>query len=347
MRKIFPLLFLCFLFYIVFDLQSGVIRKPKIFRLLVGGDVMFDWGLRDVMRKQGFFAPVEKLRPLFEEVDFRMVNLETPVSSTNTHIDKVKSYVFNAKPEELKVLKYLYIDLVFLANNHSMDYGKKGLEETLENLQKSEISFIGAGNNLEEAKKPYVLKTQHGNFYIYSRSAIGESRLFANEKKPGAAFFYPKELLEAAYSKKKEDIYIASLHWGIEYNPEPTSTQVNQAHALIDAGFKIVVGHHPHIPQGIEKYNDGIVVYSLGNFVFGSRNPYITHNILTIFHFRENKLLQCEVVPVFGKFQKSEHIIYPLNKKDAEEFLLEIAVLSEKLGTKLEIQNGRGYINFE
>ncbi len=345
MRRLFLFFFL--LFYIAFHLQGRVIRKPKTFRILVGGDVMFDWGLREVMQKKGFFAPVEKLLPLFEEVDFRMVNLETPVASSNIHIDKTKAYVFNAKQEELKVLNYLYVDLVFLANNHSMDYGKKGLQETLENLQKSKINFIGAGNNLEEAKRPYVLKSEHGNFYLYSRSAIGESRLFANDKKPGAAFFYPKELVEIASTKKNEDIYIASLHWGVEYNPEPTSTQINQAYALIDAGFKIVVGHHPHIPQGIEKYKDGIIVYSLGNFIFGSRNPYITHNILTIFHFQESKLLQCEVIPVFGKFQKSEHIIYPLTGKEAEEFLLEISVLSEKLGTKLEIENGKGYIKLE
>lgn len=328
------------------NLQGGVIRKPKTFRLLVAGDVMFDWGLRDVMQKKGFYAPVEGLLPIFEEVDFRMVNLETPVSSSFVNIDKTKAYVFNAKPEELKVLKYLNIDLVFLANNHSMDYGKKGLEETLENLKKYEISFVGAGLNFSEAIKPFLLKTDFGNLVIYSRSAIGESRLFANDKKAGAAFFYPNELVKIASNKKEKEILIASLHWGIEYSPEPTALQISQAHALIDAGFKIVVGHHPHIPQGIEKYKDGIIVYSLGNFIFGSRNPYITHNLITIFHFRDQKLIQCEIIPVFGKFQKTEHVIYPLEKKEAEEFLLEISILSEKLGTQIEIENGRGYIRF-
>ncbi|MCX8000623.1 MAG: CapA family protein [Leptospiraceae bacterium] len=242
-------IFFITLFLALAHLQSGVIRKPKTFRLLAAGDVMFDWGLRDVMKKKGFYEPIERLVPLFEEVDFRMVNLETPVSSTNITIDKSKSYVFNAKPEELKVLKHLNIDLVFLANNHSMDYGKKGLEETLENLKKYEISFTGAGQNLQEALKPFSFKSEFVNFTIYSRSAIGESRLFANDKRAGAAFFYPKELTELAATRRNKEILIASLHWGVEYSPEPTPVQISQAHALIDAGFKLVIGHHHHTPK--------------------------------------------------------------------------------------------------
>lgn len=306
---------------------------------------MFDWGLRDTMNKQGFYSPVEQLNPLFEEADFRMINLETPVSATDEGIDKIKPYVFNAKPEELKVLDFLQVNLVFLANNHSMDYGKKGLEETFANLKKFNIVSVGAGSNIAEAIKPFSFSNPYGSFEVYSQSAIGEPRLFATNNSPGAAYFTP-EKLASSIDKSSKANRLVSVHWGIEYRPDPTKGQIIQAKTLIDAGFTAVIGHHPHIPQGIQKYKNGIIFYSLGNFIFGSRNQYLNHNIAALLHFRNNKLVLCEIIPIFGKFQKSDHIIRPLEGDEANEFLMEISVLSEKLGTKILIQNDRGYIYF-
>lgn len=332
------------IFFVFHSLDSGVVRKPKFFRILFAGDVMFDWGLRETMKRHGFYVPVIKLYNLFEEADFKIVNLETPVSESNIDIDKSKSYVFNARPEELKLLNFLNVNLVSLANNHSMDYGKKGLEETFNNLKKFNISSVGAGLNVLEANKPFNFSNAYGNFEVYAQSAIGETRLFATSNSSGAAYF----TLEKLIALEKADLVnrIAFLHWGIEYRPEPTKTQITQAKSLIDAGFVAVVGHHPHIPQGVQKYKNGIIIYSLGNFIFGSRNPYLNHNLAAMLHFQNNQLVVCELIPIFGKFQKSEHIIQPLEGEEANEFLLEIAVLSEKLGTKIEIKNGRGYVYF-
>jgi poly-gamma-glutamate synthesis protein (capsule biosynthesis protein) len=340
---------LCFLvlfFLCIGSIYSGVIRKPKKFRVLFAGDVMFDWGLRETMQSRGFFSPIEGLVSIFEEVDFRMVNLETAVSTSDENIDKSKAYVFNAKPEELTLLKRLQIDGVFLANNHSMDYGKKGLEETISNLQANSIQFVGAGPDLNSSYAPLIFPYNNINLQIFSASAIGEARLFATPKTPGAAPYNLKKLLTLP-TKKSGTIPILALHWGIEYRPEPTGDQIQAAHSLIDSGFKVIVGHHPHIPQGIEKYKDGIIIYSLGNFIFGSRNPYLNHNLAVILHFREDKIALCEIVPVFGKFQKEEHFVRPLQREEGNEFLVEIAYLSKKLGTEIEIKNGRGYIHFE
>lgn len=334
-----------FTLFFCLALDGGVVRKPKTFRILVAGDVMFDWGLRDTMEKKGFYAPVESLAPLFSEADYRIVNLETPVSESDKDIDKVKPYVFNAKPEELKLLNYLNVDLVSLANNHSMDYGKQGLEETLVNLKKFNISSMGAGKNLASAEEPYLLNNDYGQFEIFGQSAIGETRLFATNSAPGAAPFSPQRLI-GSIDKSKPSLKILMVHWGIEYRPEPTLGQINQAKSLINAGFQVVVGHHPHIPQGIQKYKNGIIFYSLGNFIFGSRNQYLNHNLAALLHFRDGKLRLVEVIPIFGKFQKSDHLIRPLEGTEADSFLMEIAVLSERLGTKLIVQNGRGYIYF-
>jgi hypothetical protein len=338
----FPL-FLLLLFFFLGTSEGGVHKRPKQFRILIAGDVMFDWGLRETMEKKGAYFPIEGLLPLFEEADIKMVNLETPVS-TLASPDTRKPYVFNAKPEELNLLNRLDIDMVFLANNHSMDYGKEGLSETIQNLTTKGILHVGAGNTIEDAYKPKIIHSKNNSLRIVSANAIGEQRLFATKNSPGAAPYSVPVLSKIPDNSK--DFHILSLHWGIEYNPEPTKEQIAGARKLISSGFQVVVGHHPHIPQGVEKYNDGLILYSLGNFLFGSRNQYLNHNLAVMLYVQNNKLTLCELIPIFGKFQQGEHRIYPLEGEDATEFLGEIAHLSEKLNTRILIRNGRGYIYF-
>ncbi|MDX1958106.1 MAG: CapA family protein [Leptospiraceae bacterium] len=345
MKKFYLIIFLL-TFILTMILESGVLRKQKTVRVLVGGDVMFAWGLREIMEKKGFYSPVENLQDLFNEADLKMVNLETPVADRDEEMDKDKSYVFNAKKEELKLLQKLDIQLVFLANNHTMDYGKIGLEDTFKNLDEMKIQYVGAGNDLQEAFKPKRIEVFGQKFRITSVSATGETRLFATNKNSGAAPYDLNRILKIPNSGEVGDLDIAAVHWGREYNPEPTVQQVRDARAMIDAGYIAVVGHHPHIPTGVEKYKNGIIFYSLGNFLFGSRHQYLNHNILGLLHFQNQKLVLCELIPIFGKYQTGEHKIYPLEGKEAKDFLEEIAYLSSKLNTTVEIRNDRGYIYY-
>lgn len=91
---------------------------------------MFNWGIRDTIRKHGEIAPVEGLRPLFNEADFRMINLETPIVASKTEESK-KAYIFTAHEKDLNSLKYLGVDMVFLGNNHSFDHGQQGMNEKI------------------------------------------------------------------------------------------------------------------------------------------------------------------------------------------------------------------------
>jgi poly-gamma-glutamate capsule biosynthesis protein CapA/YwtB (metallophosphatase superfamily) len=336
-----------FLLILIFPASADVTKRPRTLKVLVAGDVMFNWGLRETRQKRGEFAPVEGLVPLFSEADLRMVNLETPIANSVEEMDENKSYVFNAKPEDLSLLKKINIDLVFLGNNHSMDYGKKGLEDTLANLKKENILSAGMGKNLKEAFQPNIISIRNKSLSLISVSNIGESRLFATESKPGVAPLQINRLKKMMNEKESKDkIQLLSVHWGIEYNPEPTKQQITQAHELINLGFSAVIGHHPHIPQGVEKYKNGIIIYSLGNFLFGSRNQYLNHNIAVMLHYENQELVFCEIIPIFGKFQDSEHLVRPLPYQEAEDFLHEYSILSENLNTKIEIKNGRGYIYF-
>lgn len=322
-------------------------RDPDLLKVLAGGDVMFNWGIRDTIQKHGEIAPVEGLKSLFGEADFRMVNLETPVVASKTEESK-KAYIFTAHEKDLDSLKFLGVDLVFLGNNHSFDHGYQGMTETLSILQKNHILNVGAGKKMPEAVKPLALSLKGSDLRIHSVTAIAEPSHYATVSKPGVApFFMPS--LQSAFSERKRTIpppiRIVSLHWGVEYSPVPTPDQRKTAKALIDSGVKLVVGHHPHIPQGIEIYKGGVILYSLGNLIFGSRNSYLNHNLIAILHIRRNVLERVELVPIFGKFQKEDHKIRPVTGPQAQEFLHEISVLSAELGTKLRVEGDRAFLD--
>ncbi|MEM7180327.1 MAG: CapA family protein [Spirochaetota bacterium] len=321
--------------------------RSKRVKILLAGDVMFDWGFRQSNKKFSKDTIDPKLLKVFRSVDYRMVNLESPITESQQDLDSHKSYVFRGYPNDLEILRRLQVNLVFLGNNHSMDYGKAGLLDTFSHLKKYRIGYAGAGKNRKEAYSPVRLSEKLSNYHIVSASRIGLSRLFAGYRRPGSALYSLPRLGSIARRRGKKHIYLLSLHWGIEYSPEPSGWQIRHAHSLIRSGYKAVIGHHPHIPQGVEKYRNGVILYSLGNFFFGSRNQYLNHNIIAVLHFLQGELEKCEIIPVFGKFQYvKHHKLQLLPQQEAERFLWELAVASEKLNTKLDIKNGRAYIYF-
>ncbi|WP_420896663.1 CapA family protein [Leptospira weilii] len=326
-------------------------HDPELLKVLAGGDVMFNWGIRDTIQKHGEIAPVKGLKSLFNEVDFRMVNLETPVVASKTE-ESEKAYIFTAHEKDLDSLKFLGVDMVFLGNNHSFDHGQRGMDETLSILNKNNILNVGAGKKLPQVLNPLNLSLKGSDLRIHSVTAIAEPSHYATPTRSGVAPFLLPSLQAAFFEKHpsrfknhSSPIRIVSLHWGIEYSPFPTSDQRKIARTLIDSGVKIVIGHHPHIPQGVEIYKGGVILYSLGNLIFGSRNSYLNHNLVAIFHIRRNRLERVELVPVFGKFQKEDHRIRPVIGQEAQEFLHEIAVLSAEFGTRFRIEGDRAFLD--
>ncbi|WP_246048681.1 CapA family protein [Leptospira sarikeiensis] len=343
-------------------------EDPEIVKVLLGGDVMFNWGIRDTIKAKGELAPVKGLKELFTTADLRVLNLETPVVSEKNW-DIGKAYVFQAKEADLESMSFLGVDLVSLGNNHAMDHGPEGLEETLKFLSDRKISTIGAGKNLESAFRPWTWDEKETYLRIYSATNVAEGRTHYASMSPGVMpldadllvkkFQAENYIMNSAKNVPKlpkknpktlpsqNQFRILSLHWGVEYSPFPTLDQRKIAKTLADNGVSVIIGHHPHIPQGIEKIGKTLVFYSLGNLIFGSRNAYLNHNLIVILHIKKSKLIKAELVPIFGKFQNEDHLVRPLEKKEAENFLQEISVLSQDLGTKIRIEDGRGWIELE
>lgn len=321
-------------------------RLKNTTKIWIGGDVMFNWGVRDAMKGEDPILPFRSFTSLLYNMDYRMLNLETPILHKTPTIDKMKSYVFYGEKKDLRVLTALQIDGVFLGNNHTMDLGETGLKDTLLSLEESKINFAGAGRNEEESLRPLVFKKDNTEYRTFSFSDIGENRLFASARSAGAAYFRVGTAERLIKKSKPNQVNLLSLHWGVEYSPEPTEVQRKTAKYLVNAGYQVILGHHPHVPQGIEVFPRGIAIYSLGNFLFGSKNSYLKHNISVVLHFVGNSLVCAEIIPVFGKHQTlpGDQYFFPLGGVESEEFLKEYALLCKNLGTELVISGGRGYV---
>lgn len=316
-------------------------------KVLLAGDTMFNWMVREKIQNKGIYVPFEEWFPIFDSVDLRFLNLETPILSKEVVGAKEKSFVFFAEKEDILLLKKLKINGVFLGNNHTMDFEVEGLKNTIELLDQNSIQSFGAGSDEAKAYEPRSFSYKDTNIQFYSVSELGHKEHFAKGSNPGIAYFYEsklKSLLKKNKSKSIEQNTLLSIHWGWEYNPEPTLGQRKSAKKMIDSGFDLLVGHHPHVPQGIEIYKGKPIIYSLGNFIFGSKNSYLNHNIVVILHYKANKLAVIELIPVYGKFQQNDYDYHPLDPNPSDDFLLEYAVLCKKLGTDLVVKGGRGYV---
>ncbi|MFN3604090.1 MAG: CapA family protein [Leptonema sp. (in: bacteria)] len=311
--------------------QNFFLPKDSI-KLLFGGDTHFVWGVQDVQKQEISPLLLERILPLLESVDFRALNIETTFTEDSKSL-LGRTYVFNSSPKNLEILKKIKLNLGFLANNHTYDYGEKGLLDTIENFKKYDIATIGAGANIEEALKPFLITIGGIRFAFFAISTIsGSKNDYADMNKPGIAGYNERFIKDIKAVRSKVDYLFLSIHWGQEYRPIVSESQRNMAKLLLNNGVNFIIGHHPHIPQAIDVKNDSAIIYSLGNFLFGSTNYFQNHNILTTFHFdsKSKKFLGVEVIPITGKNRKSKFNIEILDKEESLKFFQEIYVLSIK-----------------
>jgi len=192
------------------------------------------------------------------DADLAFCNLESPIIHD---IDYCTNNGFAAPPNFASFLKKIGINIVSLANNHILEQGEKGFFSTMDILGLNEIKFVGQ-------------KTKQGsNVEIFERNGIRIGFSGYNEinniPNPGLYAELEKSSILASLGemeRKKVDFKFVSLHWGDEYISKPSSNQIQLAHELIDAGADVIVGHHPHVIQPVERYKHGLIFYSLGNF---------------------------------------------------------------------------------
>lgn len=210
--------------------------------------------------------PFQNIKEVFFGDVLLFGNLESALSNKGKPIEK--RVLIKMNPSKVDHLTNAGFDIVNIANNHIMDYGKIGLRDTIDILDKKNIKFIGAGKNINDAVNPVIFQRNGFKIGFIGFTEIG---IMATENRDGCAPLNKELLLTLLPKLRKEvDILIISLHWGVEYVFYPSPNQQKIARFLIDNGADLVIGHHPHVIQGIEKYKNKFIFYSLGNCNFGT-----------------------------------------------------------------------------
>lgn len=245
--------------------------------LLFAGDVYLSNYVLNAYDQAGGIQGVldEGIRQEIRQADIFMVNQEFPFADRGTAAED-KQFTFRLPPERVSILQEMEADIVTLANNHILDFGQEGLLDSCQTLDEAGILYVGGGQDLNRARE---LKTiQAGDKTI---GFLGTCRVYmdaswaAGPSHPGVFSTYdPAQAIESIREARKQCDYLAVyVHWGVERETEPKEYQKAMGRQYIDAGADLVVGSHPHVLQNIEYYNGKPIVYSLGNFVFGSSIP--------------------------------------------------------------------------
>lgn len=255
------------------DTSSEETIIPRDAVLSFAGDVMFSEQYLAAYDKNGVAALADStMLSYMQESDLFILNEEFPFSLRGEPMED-KQYTFRTDPKYVKIFQELGVDLVTLANNHALDFGKDAFCDTLDALQQADIPYIGGGYNIEEASAPAVFTVNEQTFAVFGATRVSPSYdWYATNTQPGLFQTYDPAKLNAAVSKAAEtyDHVIVFVHWGIERNDIPEDYQRTLAKGYIDAGADLIVGCHPHILQGFEYYNGVPIVYSLGNYLFGN-----------------------------------------------------------------------------
>lgn len=259
------------------DTEEERDRASSDIVMLFAGDVYFsDHVLGAYDQAEGIAGVLDEgIRAEIEAADIFMVNQEFPFTRRGTAAAD-KQFTFRVPESRMHILQEMGVDIVTLANNHILDFGTEGLLDSCKALDEAGILYVGGGEDFERAS---ALKTITVGQKIIG--FLGMSRVYmdagwaAGKGHPGVFSTYDTTLpLKAVEEARQQcDFLVVYVHWGVERETEPKEYQRAMGRAYIDAGADLVVGSHPHVLQETEEYKGKMIVYSLGNFVFGSSIP--------------------------------------------------------------------------
>jgi poly-gamma-glutamate capsule biosynthesis protein CapA/YwtB (metallophosphatase superfamily) len=248
--------------------------------LMAVGDVMLGRLTGELIQSVGPDAPFAQVTGLFHSADWVVANLECAITDEN--LAENKTYTFDAPLEAAAGLAEAGINVVNLSNNHSLDFGLAGMYDTMEVLHEEQIQTFGYGRNAAEARAPLLLEQDGLTIALlgYTDVPIEKSSYFdthswiASDSDAGLAWATIEDIRQdVASARQKSDVVIVYYHYGVENLDHATRSQHQLATSAIDAGASLVLGAHSHRLQEVEQYKGGLIVYSLGNFIFDGFDP--------------------------------------------------------------------------
>lgn len=289
------------------------------------------FGVGSMIAKYGPHFPFEHCREVLEGSDVVIGNLEVVLSRFDVNADPFASTHLRAQPEAIEGLVAAGFSALNLANNHIMQHGRIAVHETVALLRARKIAFTG------------ILDNEAGieNFCLLERNGVRAGLLGYNfrpeQYKQPVRIDVPGDRdticrdIEAV--RNKVDFLVLSLHWGEEFIQRPSGEQVRLGRSLVDAGAHVLLGHHPHILQGVEKYRGRVIAYSLGNFVFDLWQERLRKSMILKMTLDDPDDIRFEITPVFSN-RKWQPV--PLRGEKAAGMLKEIEALTSLIDAEAD-----------
>ena len=267
--------FLSLILTLLLSFQGGSLQLARssggdTLTIAFTGDILLDRGVRQQIERDGIESIFDaRADSVFRCSDMVVGNLECPATTLKTPM--MKKFVFRAEPEWLEALRAHGFTHLNLANNHSVDQGRRGLVDTWHNVERYGMTAVGVGNTMAEAAQPVLLAEHPRRVWLIASLQMPLEHFPYLPEAPSVNQESIDSLVVRIRALRAEDstaVIIVSLHWGQEHTLEPTPMQRSAAHRLIDAGADALICHHTHTLQTIEPYRGKYIYYSLGNFIF-------------------------------------------------------------------------------
>ncbi len=304
-------------------------------RILIVGDLMFSGGVAREIGKAGRYDfPLARIRSFLSDADFVFGNLETPISRKKIPQRFVAEAIYHTDPSTAQALAGCHIGAVCLANNHVYDYGAEGVAATIRSLGKAGVGYVGIGRQLPEARRPLIVDVNgyRVGFLAYCSASTVTRKSNEYVVAPIESRLIERDVIDL---KKHVDFVVVVMHEGTCRFPSPEYRRLAQK--AVEYGASLVVGHHPHVINGIERYGQGVIAYGLGNFVADCDASENRRTFILECTISSGKLVDVRPIPIWINSHYQPEIA---EGKQAEEISSHIDYLSELLSTG---ENDRAY----
>jgi len=232
--------------------------------------------------------------------DINFCNLETVLSDYDLNLKKLSSCEMRGYPQCVNALSYAGFNLVNVANNHMMQHGSNAFYDTLNLLKDNDISYIGY-DEVDDSGKIILYKYRKGKTEIgFVGYSLHEDTYSKETIRYSFRATYDSVLKEISTIKKQFDgCIVCSLHWGDEFISFPNKNQIEFAHKMVESGVSVILGHHPHVLQGVEYYKGGIIAYSLGNFLFDLWDEETRKTAILRIEIKDNSIESFSILPIY------------------------------------------------
>ncbi len=305
--------------------------------LVAVGDILLDRDVGERINQNGVHSILPVVAPQLQQADIAFGNLECPIATVGVR-DPWYRCIFRADPSTVQVLVDGSLDVVSVANNHTLNSGPEALCETLGYLEEVGIRYVGAACDPAHGSDPIFVQVRGLQIGFLAYTDL--------DSEHGGYSKVDEDLTQLraqiAAARSACDLLVISYHWGRMYRRNPTSRQVEVAHASVEAGADLVLGHHPHVLEGIEIYQGRPILYSMGNFVFDHVRADARQSAIFNLVYQWGAGWRIWITPVWITQER----LGPEYTTGSQcgEILGRMIGLSESLGTEIKLAGGRGYL---